>query len=470
MNIWNKVFLGLIFVLAIAVAALASVEFQIRNKGLKTVNKLETNITDTEAAIAKILSGLDSLKFLSDKQPSNLSFEEIRRLASERFHERGIAWFDCIVASAIETTLPADPDAKLVEAEVIITSPFVTRETDGTTGDAIPLETLNGVVYVFEVFESKDDRGNIDVLKAGQFLGRFIVEEVTTTKFDDEEENKSGLRVKLITADYLSADEIDQIFDSVESRETRWAIYTTPPMDRVAGVFDKLTDEEKEMFPPELLEYFKPRPMPELTEEEIERIDGLDINDLETGNIDAKTAELLKRAVAILEQDQTAMDSTLQRLRNDVIEKWKQYRATTDNPDATIDDPDASLPQDYAARLNWLYQQRSSLLRAIKDSESVIEMYHAATDQAKAEGNKLEEQDIPLETKRVSAMEAQRDVVGELLKQYKDEIASIALQIEKLKTQSKEYVDGITEAQLNAAEKIEERAKDMAQVQEDEKE
>ena len=397
MNVWNKVFLGIIIVTAIAVVVLASVEMKIRSTGLTFVDKLEKSIEEKAASITKIITGRDP------KNPSavNPSLEEIRGQNILRFDERGRVWFGCRVRSASEITLP--PALTQVEAQVILTSPFVPNET-GIETDVVVPENLKGIVYVFEVFESSDETGVFTVQEPGTFLGRFRVETLPSpTKFPDDEGNeKNGFQVTLITADPISDQEIDRILDAIKSQ---WALYLTPPVDRGKGIFDQLTEEEKQIFPEELLEQFQARTMPELTEEETE----------------GQSSE--------------------------VIEMWNTIRAA-------MDDPESESGRNFSMALDWLYLQLNSLRRTIEIVESDIETYKAADEKAKIENEKLEN-DCLLEEKRVEAMNVQREHVKALKEQYDAEVNKMALQSEKLQTLIATYAAKIAEYQLKVVEKIE---------------
>ena len=392
MNVWNKVFLGIIIVTAIAVITLASVERKIRSTGQGHINTLKNKIEDTEAKIAKIENGADPTKSSVEKSLSELSIEELRGLLRERYSERGRAWFGCRVREANEITLP--PTLIQVEARIIITGPFAQNESGEETDVVLP-EILKGIVYVFE--ESTED-------KKGSFLGRFRVSSVPEpTKFPDEEGNeKNGFHVTLITADPINDAEIDHIFDATKSR---WAIYMTPPVDRVAGIIDLLTEEEKQTFPEELLELFQSRSMPELTEENKEGADPA------------------------------------------VIEMLIKYRES-------IDDPESESGRDFSLALDWLYQRRSSLIRLIEEIESNIETYKTAEENIKSEIEKGEI-DLAFEEKRVAAMNVQLDKVKSLLEQYKTEIDKMILHGEKLQYLSTTYAEKIAESQAKVVEKIE---------------
>lgn len=395
MNVWNKVFLGIIIVTSIAVVVLASLEMHIRGTGSVYVAKLAKDIANTDDKITKIVVGTTPAKPSVEKQRDAYSIEELRGVTTARFFERGRAWFGCQVRKVNPITLP--PALTQVEAQVIITSPFVPNETGIKTDVVIP-ENLKGVVYVFE---------EVNERKIGTFLGRFRVDTVPTqTKFRDSEEiEKNGFQVTLITVDPIGEGEIDQI---LEADKSHWAIYMTPPVDRVAGIFDQLTEEEKSMFPEEVLKAFQPRTLPPLTEEEKEG---------EPGN---------------------------------VVAMWEQYRKT-------MDDPESELARDFAIALNWFYQQQSELGRIIVTTESDIATYRTAVEKAQIENEQLEA-DCIHEEKRVAAMNVQREHVKTLNGQYGAEFDKMTLQMEKLQAFAAACAAKITECQLKVAEKIEKQA------------
>ena len=397
MNIWNTVFLVLIFITSIAVVALTSVEFQIRNTGQKKIVDLERKIEDTEGKIAKILDGTSPLKLSPEKSRDELGFAELRGVLRVRLVERGRAWFGNIKDRVEEKTLP--PALPQVEARVIITEPF---EAGETTDTVVMPATLRGIVYVFE------EGNNDDANSAGVFLGRFNVNsEPIAAKFTDDEGNeKNGWRITMVTIDPISEKEIEQIKVS----KARWAIYMTPPVDRFLGVFNQLTDEEMQTIPDEIREKFQPRPMPELEAEELEGLDP------------------------------------------QVVEIWRKYREE-------MDDPESERTQDYSTLLVWLYQQRNDLNREMEMIESHIKTHIDATKKNE-ENNKKLESDCALEEKRVTAMTRQRDAVGNLRDEYAAENNKQAALVETLHTQSKEYISGIMDAQLKVIKKIEEQPKD----------
>jgi len=476
MNVWNKVFLGVIFVTAILVVALAAVEFRIRNAGQKRIADLEKRIEETVEQIDRIHAGADPLKLSVDKPLADFSLGELRGLLRERYVERGRAWFGCRVAAADERTLP--PALQQVEVQIVLTSPFLPSATGAPTVVAPP-DTLRGIVYVFD--EGTAEEGGVP--DAGTFLGRFTVEGTpVSTKFRDNHGNEcDGWRVTLITSDPINEEEIDQIFDAA-TPQSRWAIYLTPPMDRVSGIFSQLTDEARQMIPEELLDKFAPRPMPELTEEYveglIERLQTL----LDDPHSDPDARERAREAIDLwIERLQTLLDDPHsdpdarehardaidlwkaawdEIEKSSVIELWKQYQQTLDNPES-------ELANDFAEVLDWLYLQLSNALRNAEILRLNIGTYEATYARAQAENEKLENVDIPLEEKRVHAMTIQRDAVQELLGEYEAEIDRLTLQIAKLEALIKMYRAGITEAQFQAAEKIEEQMRNAANAHEE---
>ena len=408
MNIWNKVFLGIIFLTAIAVVVLASFEGKIRSTGQRYVSSLEKKIEETDGKLMKIIDGSAPAKLSPDKSPTDWSFDELRGAIHTRLYERGRAWFGCkVLGEPQKTMLP--PALTQVEVQVMITGPFGTAETDVVRPDI-----LKGIVYIFEVFE-KEDGGTIsDVIAPGKFLGRFSVDPtIRPSKFRDGDGNeKNGFLVTLITVDPINDGEIEQIFDASKST---WAIYMTPPVDRATGIFDKLTEEEKQMFPEELREKLQPRPMPELTDEDKENVPP------------------------------------------DVIKLWETYRNQWD-------DPESESTRDFSAALDWLYQLRSTILREIEIAKSDIITYKEAIEKNESENKKLTE-DCVLEEERDAAMKKQRDAVKNLLQQYETEIDRINMQIEKLQTLSEVYTKKIEEYQLKVVEKIEKESREQNTAQ-----
>ena len=401
MNIWNKVFLGVIFLAAIAVLALAAVEMRIRSTGQKHIDSLTRKIEETDASIAKIVAGTAPAKNMLDKSQNEWSFEGFRNALRERYYERGRAWFGCIASNPNEETLP--PALQQVVVQVTITGPFAPSET-GTETEVVRPDHLRGVVYVFEEGAEGD---------AGTFLGRFNVDsEPTTRQFQDDTLNEgnqfTAYQVTLITVDPLSSEEIDHIFDAVEVRKSRWAIYLTPPVDRIAGIFSQLTEEERQVIPAEVLERFQPRTLPELTEEETEGVS------------------------------------------SDVQALWQRIREQ-------MDDPEAESGEDYAGALDWFYGRLSTARRDIAIAQSDIAKFKVAEEAANAENKKLEA-DGDRGEKYVEAMNVQRDAIKVQSEQYQEEINRTTLEIEKRQLLNVEYVAKIAEYQELATKTIEGRA------------
>jgi hypothetical protein len=310
-----------------------------------------------------------------------------------------------------ESTLP--PALPQVEVQIVLTGPLEPSEMGAAPSVARP-DLLRGVVYVFQEKDVLQEGGGADFQEggtepennAGAFLGRFKVDSDTPmeTKFMDDNGNETdGWRVSLITIDPISEDEIETIFNASKSY---WALYMFPPVDRVAGVFSQLTETELQMIPQEIRDRL-PRQMPQL---------------------DPKDLEGVSPGVAKI---------------------WGSYRNEWD-------DPESEFARDFSALLDWLYQQRSSLLRDIATAQSDIETYKEADRKNKAENEELEKDGI-LEEKRRDAMTKQRNEVEALLKQYTEEANKIGLQMEKIQLLSEALLVGIAESHIKASEKIEER-------------
>ena len=393
MNIWNKVYLGVIMVAAFAILALAAVELNVRGKGQQYIASLEQKIEKADADIARISAGSAPTKPTTSKSLSELGFDELKNVLHSYYYERGREWRNCIVRDMEEVILP--PALPQVRVRLIITGP---PDESGIETDAASPEHLKGIVYVF-------DEGN----NGGAFLGRFSIDSATIqpTKFPVTvgDGQREGYQVTLISADTLNSEEIVQIFGAGRSR---WAMYLTPPVDRIAGIFDQLTDEEKQAMPEEFRERFQPRPMPELTDEE--------------------------RANA----------------SPDVLAIWQQIREQ-------VDDPESDTAESFAVALDWLYLWRSMLLRDIASTETYIATNLTAEEKTKAENEKMTA-DCVLEEERAEEMTTQRNTVEALLAQYQAEIDRITLQNEKLQTINEAFVAKMAEYQATAVEEIEKRA------------
>jgi hypothetical protein len=340
MNIWNKVFLGLIFVLAVAVVFFTSQEMKIRGTGQKAVESIKKKTETAEQDIKKINEGTAPTKKLSEKTIEELGFHELRVKLLDLLYERKKAWFGCkpgnLNVSGKELTPeqlggdnPATPGEKLkiiklLEVSLTITSPVV--EKNGNE-EVVPPDDLKGIVCVF-------DEGENGV--GGSFLGMFIVNQIQKVQ--------NGYQVTLQSAHELSETEIKEIQKAVRST---WAIYTTVPLDRYQNIFDRLTDEEKEMIPESLRETLTnpertPKDFDELlslfyqrrielkeainsTKRRIEelnealRIAKKEDQDLQNDKeLEIKRIDMMKKQGETLQKNLEAYDGMIKRLREDI--------------------------------------------------------------------------------------------------------------------------------------------------------
>ncbi|MDR2755660.1 MAG: hypothetical protein LBC20_08125 [Planctomycetaceae bacterium] len=240
MNIWNNIFLGLIFVLAIAVIFFTSQELKIRSTGQKTIETLEKKTETTNLDIKKIQDGSAPTKPFSEKTIEELGYGELRLKLFDLLYERKKAWFDCkpgnlnvsgkvLTPEQLGGDNPATPNDKLQDIKLLEVTLVIPKSDE----DATQREELKGLVYIFD--ENKDKRGSA-------FLGIFSVEQ--------QQNIPNGLQVTLQAAQDLSAEEANRIQNAMRST---WAVYTTVPLDR-QDIFEELTDEEKEQIPEALRE------------------------------------------------------------------------------------------------------------------------------------------------------------------------------------------------------------------------
>lgn len=247
MNIWNKVFLALAFILAAVIVYFALQERVIRDTWEKAITRLETKIQDSEKERQIAITGTAPDKATEEKSFEELSLDELLLNLQELVFERNKAWFHCQAGSIEETTIdpeqldvddavetPSDrlKPVKLFEVRLKVTEPVVLR---GEKEEVLPPTDMKGVVYLI-------DNGRDGA--PGTFLGRFRVTQIR------------GTDVTLLSVDELNEEEEKQLNDSArqnrrnEQGSNNWAVYSVIPMDRQAGVFDKLYPEEFEAVVP----------------------------------------------------------------------------------------------------------------------------------------------------------------------------------------------------------------------------
>ncbi|MDR3182331.1 MAG: hypothetical protein LBT89_05310 [Planctomycetaceae bacterium] len=248
MNIWNKVFIAGVIVLAIVILVLGAAEMKIRGTGLKTTDALQEKIDRTEADIAQIKDGSSPKKKLTEKSGTELSFEELRSKLTVQLAQRGRSWNNCIVSESEESikirTLPpnkiegADADSakpmQQVEVQLVITEPLTGEGTNAVV--AVP-ESLKGVVYAFKQ-DAKPAAGGAD---KAVFLGRFTVTSapIPTKYHDVKGDEQNAYQVSLVTADPLNEDEIKTI---EEADGAKWTLLLSPPKDVAESDPDKRRD------------------------------------------------------------------------------------------------------------------------------------------------------------------------------------------------------------------------------------
>jgi len=242
MNIWNTVFLVLILLLAVAGVFVAGREMKTQGESRQRIHTLkEKDIPQMEKDIQDLKAGTAPTKKTGEKEPKEMSPEELKAKLQLMISERKKAWFGCqpgninpegeaLSPQQLGGDKPATPPDKfnplmLVEVKLTITEP------KNTAGEVLPPDGLEGIVYLFD----EGQEGG-----SGSFLGRFMVKGVAKAT--------DGYQVTLVSANQLIASEVDQIKKSVKST---WAVYLVVPMDRHDGIFDRLSSEELEALIPD---------------------------------------------------------------------------------------------------------------------------------------------------------------------------------------------------------------------------
>lgn len=241
MNIWNKVFLALIFILSIVVVFFTSQEMKIRQQWNEGLQSLEKAIERERGESKKILEGPVPEKPVKERSLDELSLDQLKVRLHELVFERNKAWFGCIPGTLSDEgktitpqqlgdNKPATPSdrlrpIRLVEVKLTVTGPIVEREGNE---EVLRPDDMRGLVYLFD----DDPEG-----RAGAFLGRFLVVPPAPQK------NQKGYQVTLQAANDLNDAEVDLIRKSLRST---WSVYATMPKDRNQGLFDNLNPGEIE--------------------------------------------------------------------------------------------------------------------------------------------------------------------------------------------------------------------------------
>lgn len=239
MNIWNIVFLVLVFILSGVAVFFTAQEMKIRQEWNRGIVSLENKIAGSEKEIREAINGIPSDKPEAERMIDELALSTVKVRLQNLIFERGKAWFECQpgqVSADGQVLMPQqlggnNPQTEedrlkpiqLVEVRLMITGPVVER--DGKE-EVIPPNDLKGLVYLFD--EGQDNIGT-------RFLGRFTVGSV--------QPSQSRYQVTLIAANELNQNEVDQIEASRKRPEATWAVYTAMPMDRYHGVFDLLPED-----------------------------------------------------------------------------------------------------------------------------------------------------------------------------------------------------------------------------------
>ncbi|MDR3234647.1 MAG: hypothetical protein LBT46_13470 [Planctomycetaceae bacterium] len=252
MNLWNKIFIGCITGLVLAVLLLGAVELKIRGTGLKTEDSLQGKIEQAESGIVKIKDGTAPRKNVTEKADDELSFEELRSKLTVQLSQRGRSWHNCIVSEAEESvkirTLPPKPidgadtrsvkPLQQVEVLLVITEPLVGAGANAVT--AVP-DALKGVVYAFKEGSGQNNEEQNSVF----FLGRFTVTSAPMpTKYHDANgTEQNAYQVSLVTADPLSDDEIQDIRNADKAK---WTLMLSPPKDVASNETDGDPDKRRD--------------------------------------------------------------------------------------------------------------------------------------------------------------------------------------------------------------------------------
>ena len=350
MNIWNKVFLALIFLLAVVGVFFAGQEMKIQREWRKSIavfegtDKVKGKIAETEKKVEDLLAGSAPTKKIDEKTLSEMGLEELKAKLQMMVFERKKAWFGCqpgnVNATASEVPVlplggdkPETPKDKLrpimlAEVKLTITEP------KNDNGEVLPPDGLTGIVYLFEEGQAREGEPE-HIRVGGSFLGRFTVKSV--------EKNQ----VTLLSANELNENEVEQIKKSTRST---WAVYLAVPTDRHDGIFDKMTPEELETLIPnkEIRKIFE---NPDRADPDKQQLQDFDLLltaayqrrvllqlDMDTSN---RQIAKLNESLAISNKEQDSLRQDIALAKKQVAEMDVQRKAVAEKLeelDATIND------------------------------------------------------------------------------------------------------------------------------------
>ncbi|MGL4593476.1 MAG: hypothetical protein ACRCUY_01965 [Thermoguttaceae bacterium] len=427
MNIWNTVFLVLVFLLAIVVAFFTAQELQRRADGNKKISSLQKKIAETNEKIdviemgadiaarqkniragkkevgaeqIKPLLGVDHLSTMNDemnpqknsddvqsdetsrtpltsKKVSEMSLGDLEVLVHDLALDRGKAWFGCDPISTEQNNNDQIPPnfnetaqntefKPLVLTRVQLKVPSI--EQDGKE-QPISVEDMQGIVYIFDEGTDK---------QLGAYLGRFVVA------------GKQGNTVSLLSADALNSEEFDLIDNSRKSKAT-WAVYMVMPSERWEGVFSRIEEMENQFFSAD---------PPVLSEELIDRLK-----------------------------------------KHPIGQK--------------------SIPRDFAGLMTEMYRQRVLLMQEIEGLKKARESMAKSQEDADKEDVALRDEES-LERTRISAMDKQVEVLQNVVDSYNQRINDMKQKLETIQKQNEIFVSKIAKFQLDVVESIEKRANNAA--------
>ncbi len=194
MNIWNIVFLVLVFILSGVVLFFTGQEYNVRSTGQQTLEKFEQAIVQERQKAVAAQDGSQPLKAADGKTIDEMSLGELGNWLRQLRFERQRTWFNCglrVNPERRKVTAPqlgeGNPDVaegqlktlELVEVSVIITGPTATRPS--AEGNAEPImevvrpDDMQGTVYLFD--EGKEG-------SSSAFLGRFTVSSQQPQRID----------------------------------------------------------------------------------------------------------------------------------------------------------------------------------------------------------------------------------------------------------------------------------------------
>lgn len=476
MNVWNKVFLGLLIFLAIVFTLVLLDVMKVERHWYLKKESTEKEIANADKQLETLKLGTNPEKFLPQRTREEMGLNDLKIRLGNLLNERKQAWFGCRLESVANNSVSVTPTIdqggdqqplQLVEIKVSVeTHPieasgtvYLFSEPSGTTAPPAAND-----VDSQEMTPNTEQTTNGDTSENDENTkNESSAEEEGVAEMNPADESKVGedrdiAGEKTEAAEERVADgETMTVEESPATEETELVQESALKREILAG------PEKPAMFLGSFLIAGPAQKDGErfvytlvavevLNDEEVRRL-----QELRGESVAVYTAIPTDRQLDFLEYDaeqQKDLSKVLyERMNPEMISKTVPQSMQQEywQPDRPI--------RDYDILLSSAYRGRADLHRAIKANNDAISLINKSLEEAERE-QKQWDAEIVLEKKRIETLSRQRDEVNKKCEELDGLIQEIEKGIQALQQQNREYVGRIADIQLQATEQIEKRAEE----------